>query len=117
MSYWMVKASDRDEYLKGASTAARLLYYEAGAWAMEQVYNKREPLPDDWWIPKALVRKWGQRRAAEQLVELGIWEVQRRGRQEGYAYRRIDWHNTPVAIAVKREEDREKKREQRAVRG
>ena len=93
MAYWQTGADERERFTKVGDTA-RLLYIDAGSWAMEQYYKKRN-LPDEWFIPDPLVRDWGKRHAARALVREGIWESTKRDGRAGFTYVWIRFENTP----------------------
>lgn len=112
MAFWQTRADERERYQK-LGAAARLLYIDAGAWAMEQVYEKRGELPDYWFIPASLVREWGKRRAAGELVSAGLWEEAIRNSIKGYLVH-CRWENSPAYVRRQREDQRDKKRGQRA---
>jgi hypothetical protein len=100
---WITGCEERDDKrFLDAGPAARLLYIDAGAWCQEQVFNKRG-LPDEWFIPAELVRRWGKRSAAAALVRQGLWNHIDGG---GYVYVWIRYENTPQYIEEKREEFR-----------
>ena len=105
MMRWQIRADDREQFEKPGA-AARLLYIDAGAWAMEQVFNKRVELPSEWFIPASLVREWGKKNAATALVRHGIWERAELDGAAGYIYAWIHFENTPSYLAAKREKYR-----------
>lgn len=94
-----------DERFIRAGAAARLLYEDAGGWAMQQVFGKRY-LPDRWFIPAAKVREWGKKNAAAALVREGLWEKVQLDGRAGYVYVWIRWENTPRFIQQQRDEYR-----------
>lgn len=115
MAYWQVSHHDRKTYEK-LSGAARLLYYDAGAWAMQQVHDKRVALPADWFVPAAVVREWGKKNAATTLVRAGLWAHAKRDGKAGFVY--VDTgmldHNTPRHLQNLRDDDRDAKRRRRS---
>lgn len=104
---WQTRHDERDDKrFQQAGPTARLLYIDAGAWAMEQVFNTKLPLPETWFIPDRLVREWGKRKAASLLVREGLWERAERDGRAGYVYVDLAYENTPTYIARKREQYR-----------
>jgi hypothetical protein len=114
VAFWKTDADDRERFEK-VGGAARLLYIDAGAWAQQQHFNKRGQLPDEWFIPDALVRKWGKAKPALELVRAGFWERANLNGRAGYRYVWIQWENTPDYIRRQREKFRDEwDRKQRA---
>lgn len=116
MAFWVTDAEDRKRFEK-VSPAARLLYIDAGAWAMEQVYKKRVAMPDGWFIPASLVRDWGKKNVATVLVREGLWERAERDGVRGFTYGWIRWENTPGCLGRQREDDRDAQRRHRSAKG
>ncbi|WP_285033877.1 hypothetical protein [Mycolicibacterium sp. lyk4-40-TYG-92] len=114
MAYWQISEKEREQHGK-LTPAARLLYYDAGAWAMQQVYDRRGVLPDQWFIPAAQVRAWGKKNAATLLVREGLWERAERDGRAGYVYVSLLEQNTPRHLRDLREDDRDAKRRRRLV--
>jgi hypothetical protein len=100
--HWLTTAADRnDERFIRAGPAARLLYIDAGAWCMQQVFNNRyAELPDThWFVPHCLIEDWGKRKAASALVREGLW----RRVDGGYEIVCLVYENTPDYVRAKRE--------------
>ncbi|MCV7141402.1 hypothetical protein [Mycolicibacterium fortuitum] len=116
MAYWKISHEEREKHEK-LSAAARLLYYDAGAWAMQQVFDKRVPLPDQWFIPAAEVRKWGKKNAATTLVREGLWERTQRDGVQGFVFVQhcLAFGNTPEYLAQQRDLQRDAQRRKRGV--
>lgn len=114
---WQTCADERDDprFIR-AGAAAQLLYIHAGAWAMEQVFNKRVPLPDTWFIPSRLIREWGKQKPAAALVRESLWARDKRGGAAGFVYEWIRYENTPLYIEHKREEYRREHKRRRAAK-
>jgi hypothetical protein len=111
--FWVTGSDERELFAK-AGDSARLLYIDAGAWCLEQVYRKKCDLPDEWFVPDSLVREWGKRHAAAKLVGVGLWRHAFHGGVKGFAYGWIKFQNTPEFLCQQRDIKREAKRRERA---
>jgi hypothetical protein len=117
LAFWVTGADEReDKRFKNAGATARLLYEDAGAWAMDQYYKKRVELPEEWFIPSSVVRAWGKKNVPAALVREGLWKRAERNGAEGYTYAWIRWENTPDYLRQVREDQADAKRRQRAAK-
>ena len=84
------------------------LYLKALDWCIREAGRY---LPASWSIPDQVIRAWGARRTANELVATGVWEHDDYERVYRFIY--IDEECAPQAIRDTRKKDREKKSRQR----